>query len=216
MRQAESDALDLQWIRSPVAENASVEPQVEAVHVHPTKAHHSSPPTTSHHGQSRSHRAVPDFKRHDGATSAEVRCQRIFSRITQLTCARDHQLFFDLFFAANLTVFSEVHEISDHTRLTSYIGYFCLLWFTWALVSLFDVRFVADSIFERVARAGHLGVMIGLAVVGSNFHFDEPDPKIFRVMSLCLMASRIILSLQYATIMWHLREYRESKKPLAT
>jgi hypothetical protein len=34
------------------------------------------------------------------------------------------QLFFDLFFAANLTVFSEVHETTDGQKLASYVGYF--------------------------------------------------------------------------------------------
>ncbi len=34
------------------------------------------------------------------------------------------QLFFDLFFAANLTVFSEVHEVTNPDQLTSYVGYF--------------------------------------------------------------------------------------------
>ncbi len=63
------------------------------------------------------------------------------------------QLFFDLFFAANLTIFSQVHEVTSMDRLTSFIGYFSVLWFTWALVGLFDVRFVTDSIF---GRAPHL------------------------------------------------------------
>lgn len=124
------------------------------------------------------------------------------------------QLFFDLFFAANLTVFSQVHEVSNSEKLTSYIGYFCLLWFTWALVGLFDVRFVADSIFERIARAGHLGVMIGLAVVAGNFHPHEQDKKTFQTLSFCLMASRLILAVQYGTVIWHVRKYRRTKLPL--
>jgi hypothetical protein len=37
---------------------------------------------------------------------------------------RATQLFFDLFFAANLTVFSQVHETSDASKLASYVGYF--------------------------------------------------------------------------------------------
>ncbi len=56
-------------------------------------------------------------------------------------------MFYDLFFAANLTVFSEVHDVTNTEQLMSYIGYFCVLWFTWTMVGLFDVRFVTDSIF---------------------------------------------------------------------
>lgn len=125
------------------------------------------------------------------------------------------QLFFDLFFAANLTVFSEVHQISDEPRLTGYVGFFCLLWFTWALISLFDVRFVTDSVFSRIARAGHLGVMIGFAVVAGKFHPEEQDKRTFRTMSICLSVSRFVLAIEYATIIWHVREYTRTKRPLA-
>ncbi|KAF3759999.1 hypothetical protein M406DRAFT_343623 [Cryphonectria parasitica EP155] len=126
-----------------------------------------------------------------------------------------HQLFFDLFFAANLTLFSDVHQVSSKTKLLSYVEYFYILWFTWALVSLFDVRFVTDSVFERIARAGHLGVMIGLAVVASDFHPENQDERTFRTMSLCLAVSRLILAIQYATVIWHVRGYHRTKLPLA-
>jgi hypothetical protein len=80
-----------------------------------------------------------------------------------LTC---YQLFFDLFFAANLTVFSEAQQVTNASKFTSYIGYFwyvvvqsrsaslanvrrSMLWFTWLLVGLYDVRFVTDSIFGK-------------------------------------------------------------------
>lgn len=112
-------------------------------------------------------------------------------------------------------MFSQVHEVSNLEKLTSYIGYFCLLWFTWALVGLFDVRFVADSIFERIARAGHLGVMIGLAVVAGDFHPHSQDRKTFQTLSFCLMTSRFILAIQYATVIWHVRKYPRTKRPLA-
>lgn len=60
--------------------------------------------------------------------------------------------------------------------------YFSILWFTWALVGLFDVRFVTDSVFERVARACHQGVMIGFAVVAPNFKPAEQNKKTFQAM----------------------------------
>lgn len=75
-----------------------------------------------------------------------------------------------------------------------------MLWFTWALVGLFDVRFVTDSVFgkacivffegdkannilpERILRAGHLGVMIGFAVVAPNFDPNHQNKQTFRTM----------------------------------
>lgn len=90
-----------------------------------------------------------------------------------------------------------------------------MLWFTWALVGLFDVRFVSDSIFDRLARAGHLAVMVGFAVVAGDFHPDHQHAQPFQTMSLCLMVSRAILALQYASVVWHVRTYRRAKLPLA-
>jgi len=85
----------------------------------------------------------PQFHRHAEATSAE--------------------LFYDLFFVANLTVFTGVHEVNDKSTLAQYVGFFCVLWFTWYQVGLYDVRFSMDSLFERIAKALQFGVMIGFA-----------------------------------------------------
>lgn len=79
--------------------------------------------------QEREYSDVPEFQRHAEATNSEV--------------------FFDLFFAADLTVFSDAHDLTDLTALSGYIAYFCVLWLTWALIGLYDVRFVTDSIFGR-------------------------------------------------------------------
>ncbi|KAH8881009.1 hypothetical protein GQ53DRAFT_520559 [Thozetella sp. PMI_491] len=136
----------------------------------------------------------PEFEKHEEATNSE--------------------LFYDLFFAANLTVFSEVHDVTNKDQLTSYIGYFCMLWFTWALVGLFDVRFVTDSIFERCARAVHLGVMVGFAVVAANFDPMQQVRLTFRAMSIILMASRLTMAVQYGTILWHVRRYQKTFPPL--
>jgi hypothetical protein len=74
----------------------------------------------------------PEFQKHSEATNSEV--------------------FFDLFFAANLGVFNDQHDVTDLTALSGYIAYFCVLWLTWALIGLYDVRFVTDSIFGRSAK----------------------------------------------------------------
>lgn len=108
---------------------------------------------------------LPEFQRHSETTNIE--------------------LFYDLFFVANLTSFSDIHEINDSQVLSAYIGFFCVLWFTWCQVSLFDVRFVVDSVLERAAKAVHLGVMVGLAVVGPNFdpaQQIEQTKQVFQTM----------------------------------
>ena len=108
------------------------------------------------------YKGLPEFQRHAETTNIE--------------------LFYDLFFVANLTTSSGIHEINDRNTLTSYIGFFCVLWFTWCQVSLFDVRFVADSVLERAAKAVHLGVMVGLAIVGPNFDPADQEKQVFQTM----------------------------------
>ncbi|KAL2063186.1 hypothetical protein VTL71DRAFT_6258 [Oculimacula yallundae] len=139
--------------------------------------------------------ALPQFERHEETTNIE--------------------LFYDLFFVANLTTFSSIHEINDRKALTSYVGFFCVLWFTWCQVTLFDVRFVADSIVDRAAKAAHLGVMVGLAVVGPNFHPTEYEKNVMRTMSLILMLSRFVLAIQYLLVLIQVRKYSHTKLPLA-
>ena len=133
------------------------------------------------------------------------------------------QLFYDLFFVANLTTFTSVHEINDKDTLKSYIGFFSMLWFTWLQVSLFDIRFGSDSVFERICKALQFGVMAGFAVVGPGYKVgweagDKEAPQAvqaFKTLSLILMLSRLILVGQYTTILLYLRRYKKAILPLA-
>ena len=101
---------------------------------------------------------LPAFERHEESTAIE--------------------LFYDLFFVANLTTFSNIHEINSTKTLTSYVGFFCILWFTWCITSLYDIRFVTDSLLSRVAKGVHLGVMVGLAVSGPKFDTTKVAPQL--------------------------------------
>ncbi|KAK5653641.1 hypothetical protein OQA88_8671 [Cercophora sp. LCS_1] len=140
------------------------------------------------------HDDTPEFTKHEEATNIEI--------------------FFDLFFAANLSVFAEAQDVTSLSKVATFIVYFSLLWFNWLLLSLYDVRFVTDSIFERCARAIHLGVMVGFAVVAPKFQVGEQIAGTFQTMSIALMASRLTLALQYASIVWHTRAFKSSRLPL--
>ncbi|KAH6895770.1 hypothetical protein B0T10DRAFT_398044 [Thelonectria olida] len=133
----------------------------------------------------------PEFQKHEDASLLE--------------------LFFDLLFAANYTVFSQTQGVNSHDRFKAYVGYFSILWMTWLVVSLYDVRFVTDSIFERIARAVHLGVMIGFAVVSPNFKPAEQKLQTMRTMSIILCVSRFCLTVEYASILWHIRQYKKPR-----
>ena len=109
------------------------------------------------------------------------------------------------------------------SALKSYIGFFSMLWFTWLQVSLFDVRFGTDSVFERICKALQFGIMAGFAVVGPGYKIgwaahDKEAPQAllaFKTLSLILMISRLILVGQYGVILWWLRGYRKVILPIA-
>ncbi|MCJ1337622.1 hypothetical protein MMC09_002904 [Bachmanniomyces sp. S44760] len=125
------------------------------------------------------------------------------------------QLFYDLFFVANLTTFTSAHEINSGQTLSSYLGFFTVLWFTWLQVALFDVRFSQDSAFERFCKALQFGVMTGLAIVGPHYNLeDESNLKSLKTLSFILMASRLILALQYAVVFWWTKNYKKAHAPI--
>ncbi|KAH7125605.1 bacterial low temperature requirement A protein-domain-containing protein [Dendryphion nanum] len=138
----------------------------------------------------------PSFHRHAEATTSE--------------------LFYDLFFVANLTTFTSMLEINDGKSLRAYIGFFTLLWLTWYQVSLYDVRFSADSLFERIAKAIHFGVMVGFAVIGPQWKPGQyiDDYKIYKAFGLILMASRLTLLCQYGVTLYHTKRYSKTVTPL--
>lgn len=125
------------------------------------------------------------------------------------------ELFTDLFFAANYTVFTQTQQVTDTNTLAAYIGYFCTLWVTWLLVGLYDVRFVTDCVFERATRAVHLGVLIGFAVVAPKFDPSDQDRTTMRIMSVILSISRFTLGIEYLSVLWHVRKFKKALLPIA-
>ncbi|PTB73815.1 hypothetical protein M440DRAFT_1440744 [Trichoderma longibrachiatum ATCC 18648] len=67
-----------------------------------------------------------------------------------------------------------------------------LLWTTWLLTTLYDVRYVTDSVWERLCRAVHLAVMVGFAELGPTFDFFKEAKSVFRAMSDDSVNDRLI------------------------
>ncbi|KAK7216422.1 hypothetical protein V2G26_004425 [Clonostachys chloroleuca] len=128
--------------------------------------------------------------------------------------ASTSELFYDLWFVANLTVFATVHPITTLGSLVSFVGFFLLLWNTWFITTVFDARFGQDGIIPRLCRACHLAVMVGFAVVGVAFDSKSLIRPIIKATSLFLALSRLVLALQYSLILFHARHHRRSRKPL--
>lgn len=102
------------------------------------------------------------------------------------------------------------------TAISSYIGFFAILWFTWLQVVLYDVRFGVDSVFERICKLIHFGVMVSYAVVGTKF--DPSDIAnnyiTFRQLSLILVISRIVLIIQYGSVLFWIKGHKNAINPI--
>jgi hypothetical protein len=82
---------------------------------------------------------------------------------------------------------------------------------------LYDVRFTADCIFERCAKALHFGVMVGFAVVGPAWEPGKATSSLqkYQVLSFILMVSRLVLAAQYAVTLYFVRKHRRTIVPLS-
>ncbi|KAI2621185.1 hypothetical protein GGR54DRAFT_600513 [Hypoxylon sp. NC1633] len=167
-------------------------------------------PHQHHHGHGHSH----SHTREDSEELSNEKVSKDSPKFLKTEAASNFELFYDLWFVANLNVFTSIHDISDLPRFNSFIGYMVLLWTTWLLTTLYDVRFTADSVWERCCKAVHLGVMIGFAEIGTHFDPDDQVVSVFRTMSLFLAGSRLVLALQYGMVAFQIRKYADGKRPM--
>lgn len=132
------------------------------------------------------------------------------------------ELFFDLFFVANLATFTAYHSITDHSALLGYIGFFAIIWCSWFQVTLHDVRFARDSVYERMCKLLQMIIFVGFALVGSKFDpttKEATDNTVcasnskgrcawliqmqnFRILCYVLLLSRIQLAVQYTVVLF--------------
>lgn len=157
-------------------------------------------------GDKARNRPVSGCKNHG---SFEYNCAPEKNKPSAIIQFREHneassiQLFYDLFFVANLSVCTANHRAKNGKTLETYVGFFTLLWFTWFCTIIYDVRFAIDSWFTRMSKACSFGIMTAFAI--STIFFNAEDEAHFGhdVQAICyiLMASRLFLVVQYGAIM---------------
>ncbi|KAH8730458.1 bacterial low temperature requirement A protein-domain-containing protein [Phaeosphaeriaceae sp. PMI808] len=127
--------------------------------------------------------------------------------------ANSIELFFDLFFVANLATFTAYHSITDGDYLLGYIGFFGILWSTWFQITLHDVRFARDSLYERICKTVQFICFVGLALVGSQFNPASPkgDNLNFRILCYTLVTCRGLLAIQYMVVLFFTWKARYAK-----
>ncbi|KAF1359991.1 hypothetical protein EJ07DRAFT_165635 [Lizonia empirigonia] len=126
--------------------------------------------------------------------------------------AKSVELFFELFFVANLATFTAYHSISDSNYLLAYIGFFGILWATWFQIILHDVRFARDSLYERLCKTIQFITFVGLALAGSSFNpTGKANNKNFSILCYTLIISRGLLTIQYMVVLFYTWRAKYSK-----
>ncbi|CAO2653769.1 Nn.00g031800.m01.CDS01 [Neocucurbitaria sp. VM-36] len=126
------------------------------------------------------------------------------------------ELFYDLFFVANLAYFTAMYQHTDAESLINYLKLFTLMWFTWLSTTLFDVRFSIDCVWNRVHKAIQFGVFTGFVFAGPVFdkYNNSSDAKSYKNFAIVLIVSRVAMAVQYAVVMWQGRMFRQTLVPL--
>ncbi|EME87753.1 uncharacterized protein MYCFIDRAFT_75593 [Pseudocercospora fijiensis CIRAD86] len=178
-------------------------------------------PRKNHLGHETSHSTEPTIPECDENADAAQNPLRQSPHVLLVKETTPAELFYDLFFVANLAAFTYVHSVTDGRTLEQYICFFCVLWFTWFQVTLYDVRFAVDCVASRIWKAFHFCVMMGLAATGPMFKlgnkWDDRGLAIdnyLHALTLVLMASRLILVLQYLQTGLFISKYKETRMPM--
>ncbi|KAI5840824.1 bacterial low temperature requirement A protein-domain-containing protein [Morchella snyderi] len=169
-----------------------------------------------HHAEGANYELTPKYPGDAHAVEAAMETLEEHIEVEEATPI---ELFYDLFFVANLTTVTSVQYITEWRNLSSYILFFIILWFTWLHVTLLDVRFSVDSVYERICKAMHFAVMAAFSSVSTDWDPFSPDDvysvRSLRTMTLTLMFSRIVLGIQYVVIMVYGRSRKKAVVPTA-
>jgi hypothetical protein len=100
--------------------------------------------------------------------------------------------------------------------LINYLKLFTLMWFTWLSITLFDVRFSIDCVWNRLHKAIQFGVFTGFVFAGPVFdkYNNSADTQSYKHFAIVLVISRVAISIQYAVVMWQGKMFRQTLVPL--
>ncbi|KAF9096637.1 hypothetical protein BGX23_010815 [Mortierella sp. AD031] len=101
------------------------------------------------------------------------------------------ELFFDLTFVANITIFTHKHPISDTVTFLRYCGWFTILWWMWLSQTMFDVRFSTDDLLNRIWKLIQLFALAGFA--GNGDHFTSTNSNGFALSYAVLVGQYFIV-----------------------
>src|SRR5690606_11911006 len=83
----------------------------------------------------------------------------------------------------------------------------------------FDVRFSRDSVFERICKSGQFAIMVGFAAINKNYkpNVSGDHYHTLRTIGFLMMMSRLILVIQYGTVLFSVikRRFRSAILPMS-
>jgi hypothetical protein len=87
---------------------------------------------------------------------------------------------------------------------------------TWLSVTLFDVRFSIDCVWNRFYKAIQFGIFTGFVYARPVFdkYNTSGVEESYRNFAIVLVIGRIAIPAQYAVVMWQGRTYRQTLIPL--
>ncbi|CAH0055874.1 unnamed protein product [Clonostachys solani] len=126
------------------------------------------------------------------------------------------ELFYDLWFVANLAVFSASNPITEMAKLKVFTAYFVLLWTTWFVTTVYMARFEHDSIWARIGFTFHLASIIGFTILGIGLSNKVLLPSVIRITSITMAFSRFTLATQYIVLFYQSRKFVDNRDSFLT
>ncbi|KAG0260998.1 hypothetical protein DFQ27_003215 [Actinomortierella ambigua] len=105
------------------------------------------------------------------------------------------ELFYDLLYVANLTEFTHSHPITDMDALTTYIGWFVILWWTWAGQTFWAARYDMDDLFTKVLKLVEFWALISFGSFSSD-HLGRTVNGF--IVSYCVQ--KCVLMIEYGNV----------------
>lgn len=116
------------------------------------------------------------------------------------------ELFYDLLFVANLTEFTHSHPITGSEALAHYIGWFVVMWWSWAGQAFWAARYDMDDLFTKVMKLIEFCALISFGAFSSD-HLDRTSTGFIT----SYMVLKAILVIEYGNVLYWARKNRSKK-----
>ncbi|KAG0260825.1 hypothetical protein DFQ27_003305 [Actinomortierella ambigua] len=119
------------------------------------------------------------------------------------------ELFYDLLYVANLSEFTHSHPITDGQSLMTYVGWFVILWWTWAGQTFWAARYDMDDLFSRGLKLVEFWALISFGSFSSD-HLHHTVHGF--IISYCIQ--KCVLMVEYGNVLYWARRNQSTQSVL--